>query len=223
MRLAELTPETWPAFERLFATNKTVGGCWCVWFMRDNAEVRAGWGEDNREHLRSRLGTPLGLLALASEPPASEPPVGEARVGGTRVGEPLVGEPRVGDARVGEPLVGERPVGWVAVAPHPTYPRLTRSTITRSGAGPDTWAVTCFFIHPTARRRGLAATLLAAAVDFAVERGAAAVEGYPVDTEGERRGSGDLYHGTLAMFESAGFTLVERRGTRRALVRKEFR
>jgi GNAT superfamily N-acetyltransferase len=183
VEIVELSEQTWPRLETLFAANKTVGGCWCVWFMRPHAEVDAGWGEGNREFLRARLGTPLGLLALDDDGPA----------------------------------------GWVAVAPRASYPRLATSKITRSDAGPDTWSVTCFFVHRRARRLGLAATLLGAAVDFAAGRGAAAVEGHPVDTEGARRSAGDLYHGTLAMFRAAGFALVDRRGTRRALVRKEIR
>jgi GNAT superfamily N-acetyltransferase len=183
VEIVELTGKTWPSLETLFAANKTVGGCWCTWFMRPHAETQAGWGADNREFLRARLGAPLGLLALDDDGPA----------------------------------------GWVAVAPRSTYPRLATSTITRSDAGPDTWSVTCFFTHRRARRQGLAATLLSAAVDFAAGRGAAAVEGHPVDTEGARRGSGDLYHGTLDMFLAAGFALLDRRGTRRALVRKEIR
>ena len=183
VRIAELTPETWPALEKLFGANKTVGGCFCVWFMRGNAEVQAGWGEGNKAFLRQKLGAPLGLLAMD----------------------------------------GDEPVGWVAVAPRPTYPRLAGSKITASDGGPETWSVTCFFVHRGARRRGLAETLLEAAVGYARDHGARAVEGHPVDTEGERRGSGDLYHGTLAMFLAASFDLVERRGTRRALVRKEVR
>lgn len=183
MEIVELSEQTWPRLETLFAANKTVGGCWCVWFMRPHAEVDAGWGEGNRAFLRARLGTPLGLLALDDHGPA----------------------------------------GWVAVAPRASYPRLATSKITRSDAGPDTWSVTCFFVHRRARRQGLAATLLGAAVDFAAARGAAAVEGHPVDTEGARRSAGDLYHGTLDMFRAAGFALVDRRGTRRALVRKEIR
>jgi GNAT superfamily N-acetyltransferase len=181
--VVELTPATWPALEKLFSANKTVGGCWCVWFMRPHAEVRAGWGEGNRSYLHERLGAPLGLLAVED----------------------------------GEPL------GWVAVAPRSAYPRLATSKITASDAGPDTWSVTCFFVHRRARGRGLAAQLLRAAVDYAGERGATTVEGHPVDTEGTRRSSGDLYHGTLDMFQDAGFALVDRRGTRRALVRKEIR
>ena len=182
MEIVELTEDTWPSLETLFSANKTVGGCWCCWFMRPRAEVDANWGEGNKKYLHEKVGekAPLGLLAIDD---------------------------------------GE-PVGWVAVAPRTSYPRLETSKISRSDAGPDTWSVTCFFVHRTARRRGLAATLLGAAVEYAAKHGAATVEGHPVDTEGQKKGAGDLYHGTLAMFEAAGFTLVDRRGTRRALVRR---
>ncbi|MGH3760920.1 GNAT family N-acetyltransferase [Actinophytocola sp.] len=183
MDILELTPRTWPALETLFSANKTVGACWCCWFMRPGKEIDANWGEGNKRYLREKVDAraPLGLLAVEDD----------------------------------------EPLGWVAVAPRPTYPRLDTSKITRSDAGPDTWSVTCFFVHRRARRRGLAATLLDAAVDYAGEHGAAAVEGHPVDTEGTRRSSGDVYHGTLNMFLAAGFALVDRRGKRRALVRKE--
>jgi GNAT superfamily N-acetyltransferase len=181
--IVELTADTWSSLENLFGANKTVGGCWCVWFMRPHAEVQAGWGEANKAFLHNQLGAPLGLLARDADGPA----------------------------------------GWVAVAPRSSYPRLATSAITASDAGPGTWSVTCFFVHRRARRQGLAATLLSAAVEYAAARGATAVEGHPVDTEGVRRSSGDLYHGTLEMFLAAGFALVDRRGTRRALVRKDIR
>lgn len=185
MKVVELTAETWPALETLFSANKTVGGCWCVWFMRPHAEVQACWGADNKAflHEQVRAKAPLGLLAVDDDVP----------------------------------------IGWVAIAPRSTYPRLDRTKLTASGGGPETWSVTCFFVHPTARRRGLAGTLLDAAMDFARERGASAVEAFPVDPEGARLNSGGIYHGTLAMFLAAGFDLVERRGTRRALVRKDIR
>jgi GNAT superfamily N-acetyltransferase len=183
VEFVELTEATWPKLATLFAANKTVGGCWCTWFLRPRAEVDAGWGDGNRDFLHARVaaGAPLGLLAVEDD----------------------------------------EPLGWVAVAPRPAY-RLG-SAITTSDGGPETWSVTCFFVHRSARRRGLAAALLDAAIDYARDHGAAAVEAFPVDTEGERRGSADLYHGTLAMFMAAGFTLLDRRGTRRALVRKEIR
>lgn len=182
MELVPLTRDTWPSLETLFSANKTVGGCWCVWFMRDHKDVSAGWGDANKAFLyeKVRAAEPLGVLALDDD----------------------------------------KPLGWVAVAPRSTYQRLSRSKVTMSDAGPGTWSVTCFFVHRDARKQGLAHTLVDAAVDFARERGARFVEGHPVDTEGSRRTSGDLYHGTLEMFLAAGFALVERRGTRRALVRR---
>lgn len=64
------------------------------------------------------------------------------------------------------------PLGWVAVAPRPGYVRLASSPITRSDGAADTWSVTCFFVHRSARRRGLAAHLLDAAIDYARDHGA---------------------------------------------------
>ena len=111
--------------------------------------------------------------------------------------------------------------GWVAVAPRPTYSRLEASSLTRvDDHGPDVWTVTCFFVRAGHRKSGIGGALLSAAVDHAMSRGARVVEGFPVDTEGRRMGSGELYHGTLGMFTDAGFEFVERRGKRRALVRR---
>lgn len=185
MRIVELTRASWPSLAELFGANKTVGGCWCVWYMRGAKDVTEGWGAGNKEflHEKVRADEPLGVLAVD----------------------------------------GDRPLGWVAVAPRTTYPRLDKSPVSASDAGPDTWAVTCFFVHRDGRRKGLGHTLVASAVDYAREHGARAVEAYPVDTEGDKKAAGDLYHGTLDMFLSAGFELVERRGVRRALVCKELR
>ncbi|HVK20459.1 MAG TPA: GNAT family N-acetyltransferase [Actinokineospora sp.] len=122
-------------------------------------------------------------------------------------------------------LDGPDALGWVAVAPRLDYARLARTKAAAPVSPTEDltgiWAVTCFFIHRTARRRGLGGELLAAAVDHARERGARLIEGYPVDTGGAKKGSGDLYHGTLTMFLDAGFEVVEERGPHRALVRKD--
>jgi GNAT superfamily N-acetyltransferase len=143
------------------------------------------------------------------------------------------GEPNRRKARAlagsGEPvgmlaMDGADALGWVAVAPRAVYRRLERSQIAKPVAADEdlsqVWSVTCFFIHRTARGRGVASALLDGAVSYAARHGAAIVEAYPVDTNGVKASSGELYHGTLSMFLDAGFMLVERRGTRRALVRK---
>ncbi|SMC85980.1 GNAT family N-acetyltransferase [Kibdelosporangium aridum] len=132
-------------------------------------------------------------------------------------------------ARSSEPvgllaMEGDDAIGWVAVAPRSVYRRLDRSKV---AAPPDpdedltgVWSVTCFFIHRTARRKGVGAELLQAAIKYATKKGAKVIEAYPVDTKGGKASSGELYHGTLSMFLDAGFMLVEHRGVRRALVRK---
>ena len=69
--------------------------------------------------------------------------------------------------------------GWVAIEPKEAYPRLLRSrTLTPVDEQP-VWSVTCFYIATKARRRGVSATLLQAAVDWAARNGATIVEGYP--------------------------------------------
>ena len=50
--------------------------------------------------------------------------------------------------------------------------------------------------------------LVDGAAAYALEQGAPAVEGYPVDNRGERVDLTMAYVGTLALFESAGFTRV---------------
>ena len=69
----------------------------------------------------------------------------------------------------------------------------------------------CFVVSRRARRQGVATALLEAAVDYARSRGATMLEAYPVDTAGEKIASANAYHGTLGMFERAGFTVAERR------------
>jgi GNAT superfamily N-acetyltransferase len=99
------------------------------------------------------------------------------------------------------------PVGWTAVAPRAAYHRLLRSQTLRLAPAdePGVWSVTCFYIHRRHRRGGVAAALLDAAVAHARVQGATAVEGYPVDTGGDRRPSGDLFTGTVPLFTRAGF------------------
>jgi GNAT superfamily N-acetyltransferase len=117
------------------------------------------------------------------------------------------------------------PSGWCAVAPRPTYTRLTRSRLLAGRPAEDlvdaaVWAVTCFVVRRSARGRGLAGPLLAGAVDLARRGGATVVEGYPVDlAERPRTTSAELYHGPLQVFLRAGFAEVARPQPGRPVVR----
>ena len=71
------------------------------------------------------------------------------------------------------------------------------------------WAVTCFVTRTGFRRRGVSRALARAAVDFARERGARALEGYPMITSPGRDVTwGELHVGSRSIFAAAGFTEV---------------
>jgi len=133
-----------------------------------------------------------------------------------------------GQVRGGPPpgvlgYVDGEPSGWAAVAPRPTYTRLTRSVLLRDEpelTDPSIWSVTCFVVRRPARRRGLSAALLAGTVDLARRAGAGELEGYPVDLDVRPRTSAaELYHGPLQVFLHAGFTEVRRPQPDRPVVR----
>jgi GNAT superfamily N-acetyltransferase len=110
--------------------------------------------------------------------------------------------------------VGDDPAGWVAVEPRDNYPRLRRSRVVTSGSAEQwgdasVWSVVCFVVRRDFRRQGVSARLLEAAVEHARAAGARVVEGYPVDPAGTTGSpTGSLYHGTVSMFEAAGFAEV---------------
>jgi GNAT superfamily N-acetyltransferase len=87
---------------------------------------------------------------------------------------------------------------------------------------PGVWWVTCFAVDRRHRRSGVGSTLLRAAVEFAREHGATAVEGHPVDVaalRAARVGGSAMYTGTVAMFSAAGFTEVARSYATRPVMR----
>jgi GNAT superfamily N-acetyltransferase len=99
-------------------------------------------------------------------------------------------------------------VGWVSLGPREDFVRLTRSRTIPRLPGEGVWSVVCFAVARRARRTGLAARLLDAAIDHATSAGARILEGYPVRTEGRSITSAAAYTGTLGMFERAGFAAV---------------
>jgi GNAT superfamily N-acetyltransferase len=124
-------------------------------------------------------------------------------------------------------LEGE-PVGWCAVEPRTAYVRLQRKPLVWAGRAEDkandsVWAATCFVTRAGFRRRGISYALARAAVEFARQRGARALEGYPMITEpGEDITWGELHVGSRSIFEAAGFTEVTRPTLRRVVMRIDF-
>ncbi len=125
-------------------------------------------------------------------------------------------------------LDGE-PVGWCAVEPRDAYPRLLLKTRvpwegrTEDKSDHSVWAVTCFVTRTGFRRRGISRALARAAVDFARERGARALEGYPmITTPGQEIMPAELNVGSRSAFADAGFTEVSHPTLRRVVMRIDF-
>lgn len=114
---------------------------------------------------------------------------------------------------------GETPVGWCAVAPRTTYVALERSRVLKPLDSLPVWSVSCFFIARPWRSRGVATTLLRAAVDFARARGARAVEGYPVIARKDRMPDAFAWTGLPAIFRAVGFHLAGRHSPARPIYR----
>jgi GNAT superfamily N-acetyltransferase len=121
------------------------------------------------------------------------------------------------------------PVGWCAVEPRTAYTGLLRVyrvpwvSRTEDKTDDSVWAVTCFFVRAGFRRRGITYALARAAVDFAHQRGARALEGYPMVTQpGQEVIWDEVLVGTRSIFEAAGFTEVSHPTPRRVVMRIDF-
>jgi GNAT superfamily N-acetyltransferase len=113
-----------------------------------------------------------------------------------------------------------KPIGWVSVGPRADFGRLQRSPVTKPVDDVPVWAITCFVIARKHRNKGVATALLDAAVAYAAERGAIAVEGYPVDPGRKRMQDSEGWHGLASMFDDAGFDELARPSETRPLMRK---
>jgi GNAT superfamily N-acetyltransferase len=123
----------------------------------------------------------------------------------------------------------DEPAGWVAVEPRVVYPKLRTTPVPWSGReedkdDADVWAVTCFVVRKGYRGRGLTYILARATIDYARERGARVLEGYPMITEpGKVITWGELHVGARQVFEDAGFEQVSHPTKRRVVMRMDLR
>ena len=67
--------------------------------------------------------------------------------------------------------------------------------------------ISCITVHKAARGKGVAVALIQAAVAYAFEQGAPAVEAYP-RAGSERTGDDNAYFGTEPLFRKAGFAVI---------------
>lgn len=121
--------------------------------------------------------------------------------------------------------VDDDPAGWVAVEPRTAYPKLRTSRVPWAGRAEDkdgdgVWAVTCFAVRKSYRGRGLTYPLARATIDFARQRGARALEAYPMITQPDKEITwGELHVGARQVFADAGFEEVSHPTPRRVVMR----
>jgi GNAT superfamily N-acetyltransferase len=195
LRVVPANEASWPDLQAIFGTTGDPGHCYCQWFKIRQRDWSATSVEERRDRLRDQ----------------------------TRCGHPGAGATSGLVA-----YLGSEPVGWVAVEPRTGYPRLSFTRNVWAGraenkADGTVWAVTCFVTRRGYRKKGISYALAAATVDFARQRGARALEAYPITTSsGEAAPPGLLYVGTRQVFVAAGFAEVSRPAPGRVVMRIDF-
>jgi GNAT superfamily N-acetyltransferase len=99
------------------------------------------------------------------------------------------------------------PVGWAAVAPRADTTFARNRKIPRVDDLP-VWSLWCIRVRPGHRGKGLSHALIRGAVEFARQRGAPAVEAYPLDNKGAKVDLTMAYAGLRHNFEADGFRYV---------------
>jgi GNAT superfamily N-acetyltransferase len=123
---------------------------------------------------------------------------------------------RTGEAHALLAALGGETVGWCRLGPRETFERLEASRALPRVDDTAVWSVVCFYVHPAAKRRGVASALLEGACAYAAGHGAPALEGYAARPNHPNI---DAYTGYLPMFLEAGFEPVAG-GGRRTVVRR---
>ena len=186
---------SWDDVKAVFGARGDAAHCWCQRYKSWDL-----WSDIPREALADRLFDQAGC--------------GDPEAGRT---SGLVGY-----------LDGE-PVAWCAVEPRTEYARLLRMPIPwqdrpeQDRADASVWAVTCFVVRAGYRRRGFSRVMAKAAVDYARERGASALEAYPmVASPGQDVTWGEMHVGARSIFAAAGFAEVTHPSKRRYVMRIDF-
>lgn len=104
-------------------------------------------------------------------------------------------------------------VGWCSIGPRQEYAALENSRILKRIDDTPVWSVVCFFVAKTHRNQGVMEHLLRGAVKYALEQGAQAIDGYPIDLQTEKLAGQTLnsyagYMGIASVFRAVGFIQV---------------
>ena len=119
---------------------------------------------------------------------------------------------------------GTTPVGWCQYGRQDELPRIDARRTYREVAPPSRdaklWRITCFFVDPKYRGRGIAKLALKAALVSIKNQGGGVVEAYPVVSAKMAAVPEWRWFGTPGMFRKEGFRTIAPLGTSGVLMRK---
>ena len=165
---------------------------------------------DLMDAMRVVLRGSWGSTCWCMYPRWTEPQMREAAKGGDRGSSRRAAMTELAGRNVAPGLMafeGDQPVGWIAIAPRDELTRVDRSRATPRVDDEPVWVIPCVTVHRAHRGRGIALALIEAAVTYAGQQGASAVEAYPRAGE-ERTGDDNAFFGTEEMFSRVGFQVI---------------
>jgi GNAT superfamily N-acetyltransferase len=113
-------------------------------------------------------------------------------------------------------LAGDRAVGWCQLTPRADLPWLEHNSRLRPADDLPVWSISCFYVRKDYRRRGVTALLIEAAIEYAKNAGACALEAYPLD---RTLSPSSTSTGYVTTFARLGFVEIARRAAPRPIMR----
>lgn len=111
---------------------------------------------------------------------------------------------------------GDRAVGWCQLTPRASLPWLDGAKRTRAIDETPVWSLSCFYVRPGYRRKGVSSALVAAALKAARKGKAPALEVYPMDAPRS-------FTGLISTFQKAGFKTVGQYAANRPIMRHDLK
>jgi GNAT superfamily N-acetyltransferase len=115
-----------------------------------------------------------------------------------------------------------QPVGWCSVSPRNALERLKTSRYFKRVDDAEVWSITCLYILPEYRKKGLSVELVREACAYAKEHGAAIIESYPIIPSKGKVPGVFAWVGFAHTFELVGFQQIKQPSESRSYMRYYF-
>jgi len=112
-----------------------------------------------------------------------------------------------------------QPIGWCSVSPRNSLERLKTSRFFKQVDNTEVWSITCLYILPNHRRKGLSKKLVREACVYAKTHGAKIIESYPIVPSKGEVPEVFAWVGLVSTFQRVGFFEVKRPSETRSYMR----